>query len=71
MPLFLCSMICRQDIRHRGPAGVGKTTLARCLAFRFNVSLIETDLFSIRRQSTMVYRNDWIDRSLESAHSGI
>lgn len=49
-----------------GLPGVGKTTLARYLAFRFNVSLIETDLFLIRRRGTMVYRNDWIDQIISA-----
>jgi hypothetical protein len=45
-----------------GLPGVGKTTLGRFLAYRFNVSLIETDLFLIERQGRMVYRNDEIAR---------
>lgn len=49
-----------------GLPGVGKTTLGRCLAYRFNVSLIETDLFLIRNQGTMVYRENWISQVMGS-----
>lgn len=45
-----------------GLPGVGKTTLGRFLAYHFNVSLIETDLFLIERQGRLVYRNDEISR---------
>jgi ABC-type phosphate/phosphonate transport system ATPase subunit len=45
-----------------GLPGVGKTTLGRFLAYRFNISLIETDLFLIERQGRLVYRNDEITR---------
>jgi len=33
-----------------GRLGVGKTTLGRYLAWRFNISLVETDLFLIPNQ---------------------
>ncbi|WP_075292043.1 AAA family ATPase [Pararhizobium arenae] len=49
-----------------GSPGVGKTTLGRYLASRFNVSLIETDLFLIRGQGNMVYREDWINQVISS-----
>jgi hypothetical protein len=49
-----------------GLPGVGKTTLGRYLAYRFNVSLIETDLFLIRNQGKMVYREDWINQVMGS-----
>ena len=35
----------------------GKTTLGRFLAWRFNISLVETDLFLIRNQGSFIYRN--------------
>lgn len=38
-----------------GHSGVGKTTLGRYLAWRFNISLIETDLFLIPSQGKLVY----------------
>lgn len=49
-----------------GHPGVGKTTLGRYLAYRFNVSLIETDLFLIRRQGVMAHREDWINEVIGS-----
>jgi glycerophosphoryl diester phosphodiesterase len=49
-----------------GLPGVGKTTLARYLAYRFNVSMIETDMFLIRDQGVMKYHNDWINRVIAS-----
>lgn len=48
-----------------GRPGVGKTTLGRFLAYRFNVSLIETDLFLLEGQGRLVYRNDEIARIIE------
>lgn len=45
-----------------GLPGVGKTTLGRFLAYRFNVSLIETDLFLVPSQGRLVYRNEEIAR---------
>jgi hypothetical protein len=45
-----------------GLPGVGKTTLGRFLACRFNVSLIETDLYLIQGQGRMVYMNDEVGR---------
>lgn len=45
-----------------GLPGVGKTEMGRYLAYRFNVSLIESDLFLIERQGRLVYRNDEIAR---------
>ena len=46
-----------------GYPGVGKTTLGRFLAWRFNVSLItETDLLLIEGQGRLVHRNDDIAR---------
>ncbi|WP_428415001.1 hypothetical protein [Pararhizobium sp.] len=49
-----------------GLPGVGKTTLGRYLAYSFNVSLIETDLFLIPKQSVMIYREDWISQVISS-----
>ena len=45
-----------------GRPGVGKTTFGRFLAWHFNVTLIETDLFTIRGQGRLVYRNDEIEQ---------
>ena len=44
-----------------GRDGVGKTPLGRFLAWTFNVSLIETDLF-LKRDGTLNYYYDQIDR---------
>ena len=41
-----------------GRPGVGKTTLGRFLAWRFNVSLIETDLFLDKSQGHYSYREE-------------
>jgi len=48
-----------------GRPGVGKTTLGRFLAFRFNVSLVETDLFMIEGQDAFVYREQEIARIID------
>ena len=45
-----------------GYPGVGKTSLGRFLAWRFNVSLVETDLFLIEGKGRMVHRNEEIAR---------
>jgi uridine kinase len=45
-----------------GRDGVGKTTLGRHLAWHFNVSLVETDLFLVRGQGRLVYRDEEIAR---------
>nr|WP_306265238.1 hypothetical protein [Pararhizobium sp. IMCC3301] len=53
-----------------GRVGSGKTTLGRFLAWRFDVSLIETDLFLHRNEGKFTYRNDQIagiiDHRMES-----
>lgn len=49
-----------------GLPGVGKTSLGRYLAYRFNVSLVETDLFLIRNQGVMVYHEDWVNQIIGS-----
>jgi hypothetical protein len=53
-----------------GHPGVGKTTLGRFLAWRFNVALIETDWFLIERQGRLVYRNDEIARIITKRIDG-
>lgn len=44
-----------------GRDGAGKTTLGRFLAWYFNVSLVETDLF-LREGTGLTYDTDQIDR---------
>lgn len=48
-----------------GWPGVGKTTLGRFLAWRFNVALLETDLFMVPRQGKLVYHTDEITRIID------
>ena len=48
-----------------GRDGVGKTTLGRCLAWHFNVTLIETDLFLIPTQDHLIHLDDQINRIIE------
>ena len=48
-----------------GRDGVGKTTLGRYLAWYFNVSLIETDLFLIPALDHIIYLDDQINRIIE------
>ena len=48
-----------------GRDGVGKTTLGRYLAWHFNVTLIETDLFLIPAQDYLIYLDDQINRIIE------
>jgi uridine kinase len=48
-----------------GRGGVGKTTLGRYLAWHFNVTLIETDLFLIPAQDYVIYLDDQINRIIE------
>ena len=48
-----------------GRDGVGKTTLGRYLAWHFNVTLIETDLFLIPAQDYIIYLYDQINRIIE------
>jgi hypothetical protein len=48
-----------------GREGCGKTTLGRYLAWRFNSSLIETDLFLIEGKGRLVHRQDEIKRIVE------
>jgi 2-phosphoglycerate kinase len=48
-----------------GRDGVGKTTMGRFLAWYFNVSLIETDLFVIPAMDHFIYLDDQINRIIE------
>jgi hypothetical protein len=48
-----------------GREGVGKTTLGRYLAWTFNVTLIETDLFLIPAQDYLIHLDDQINRIVE------
>ena len=48
-----------------GRFGVGKTTLGRYLAWHFNVSLIETDLFVIPAREHIIHLDDQINRIIE------
>ena len=48
-----------------GRDGVGKTTLGRYLAWHFNVTLIETDLFLIPAQDYFIHLDDQINRIIE------
>ena len=48
-----------------GRGGVGKTTLGRYLAWYFNVSLIETDLYLIPALDHILYLDDQINRIIE------
>lgn len=53
-----------------GRNGVGKTQLGRYLAYRFDVTLIETDLFLIEDQDRYVHRNDEIARIIAKRLEG-
>jgi len=48
-----------------GRDGAGKTTLGRYLAWHFNVTLIETDLFLIPAQDYVIHLDDQINRIIE------
>jgi uridine kinase len=48
-----------------GRDGVGKTTLGRFLAWQFNVTLIETDLFLIPAQDFLLHLDDQVNRIIE------
>ncbi len=49
-----------------GAPGADKTTLGRFLAWRFNISLIETDLFLLRGTGKYNYCNDELRAVLKS-----
>ena len=48
-----------------GRDGVGKTTMGRYLAWHFNVTLIETDLYLIPAQDYLIHLDDQINRIIE------
>ena len=48
-----------------GRDGVGKTTLGRYVAWHFNVSLVETDLFIIPAKDHFFHLDDQINRIIE------
>jgi hypothetical protein len=48
-----------------GREGVGKTTLGRYLAWTFNVTLIETDLFLIPTRDYVMHLDDQVNRIIE------
>ena len=48
-----------------GRDAVGKTTLGRYLAWHFNVTLIETDLFLIPARDYLIHLDDQINRIIE------
>jgi uridine kinase len=48
-----------------GRDGVGKTTLGRYLAWYFNVTLVETDLFIIPAEDHIFHLDDQINRIIE------
>jgi ABC-type phosphate/phosphonate transport system ATPase subunit len=48
----------------------GKTTLGRYLAWQFNVSLIETDMFILPNQGGIVHREDEVARVVEHRIGG-
>lgn len=48
-----------------GRDGVGKTTLGRYLAWHFNVTLIETDLYLIPAEDFLIHLDDQINRIVE------
>jgi hypothetical protein len=48
-----------------GRGGAGKTTLGRYLAWHFNVTLIETDLFLIPAHDYLIHLDDQINRIIE------
>ncbi len=49
-----------------GKAGAGKTTLGRFLAWRFNISLLETDLFLYKNKGKFIYRKEDINAVIQS-----
>ena len=49
-----------------GRCGVGKTTLGRFLSWRFNISLLETDLFLVRNKGSFAYRNGDVRKVIQS-----
>jgi hypothetical protein len=49
-----------------GRSCVGKTTLGRYLAWQFNISLVESDLFLIPNQGKLVYINEALKHVITS-----
>ena len=49
-----------------GKPDVGKTKLGRFLAWRLNITFIETDLFLIRKQGKYVYKKEHLRPIIES-----
>jgi hypothetical protein len=49
-----------------GRSCVGKTTLGRYLAWQFNISLVESDLFLIPNQGKLVYMNEALKHVITS-----
>ncbi len=49
-----------------GKAGAGKTTLGRYLAWRFNISLLETDLFLHKNKGKLIYRKEDVKAVIQS-----
>jgi hypothetical protein len=49
-----------------GRSGVGKTTLGRYLAWQFNISLVESDLFLIPNQRKLVYVDEALAQVITS-----
>jgi hypothetical protein len=47
-----------------GRSGVGKTTLGRYLAWRFNISLVESDLFLIPNRGGLVYLKEAMSHAI-------
>lgn len=52
----------RKVVAIDGPDGAGKTTLGRFLACRYNISLIETDLFIRNEGKTFAYDEESMSR---------
>jgi len=48
-----------------GRDGVGKTTLGRYLAWHFNITLVETDLFLIPAEDYLIHLDDQVNRIIE------
>jgi len=48
-----------------GREGVGKTTLGRYLAWTFNVTLVESDLFLIPASDYLIHLDDQVNRIVE------
>ena len=49
-----------------GRPGTGKSTLGRFLSWKFNISLLETDLYLVRGQEHLKYREEAIQSVIKS-----